>query len=89
MTAVIPVLRLHNDPKYYPKPYRFDTERFNKDEKAKRHRYMYLPFGDVPRVFIGKFADSYIILHRDSIRNRRIIYCGTCTHPTGYVHHLL
>jgi cytochrome P450 len=61
MTTVIPVYALHHDPKYYPEPERFDPERFNEDEKANRHRYVYLPFGEGPRICIGKFAVLYLI----------------------------
>ena len=62
MPTVIPVYALHHDPKYYPEPDRFDPERFNEDEKAKRHHYVYLPFGEGPRICIGKFGVQYLIL---------------------------
>ena len=56
MATVIPVLALHHDSKYYPEPQRFDPERFNEDEKAKRHHYVYLLFGEGPSICIGTFA---------------------------------
>jgi cytochrome P450 family 6 len=43
MTTVIPIYALHRDPKYYPEPERFDPERFNENERKKRHHYVYLP----------------------------------------------
>ncbi|XP_023712683.1 probable cytochrome P450 6a14 [Cryptotermes secundus] len=51
--TVIPVFALHHDPKYYPDPERFDPERFSEEEKAKRQHYVYLPFGEGPRICIG------------------------------------
>jgi len=50
----IPVTALHYDPNYYPEPDRFDPERFSEEEKQKRHHYVYLPFGEGPRICIGK-----------------------------------
>jgi cytochrome P450 family 6 len=53
--VLIPVAALHYDPKYYPELERFDPERFSEEEKQKRHHYVYLPFGEGPRICIGKF----------------------------------
>lgn len=44
---------MHQSPRYYPQPERFDPERFNKDNEPNIPRYAYLPFGGGPRVCIG------------------------------------
>ncbi|XP_025193066.1 probable cytochrome P450 6a13 [Melanaphis sacchari] len=56
--VIIPIFSLHFDPKYYTDPEVFNPERFSAEEKAKRPNGVYIPFGDGPRICIGKrFAE--------------------------------
>jgi len=55
---IIPTFSLHFDPRYFSDPEVFNPERFSDEEKAKRPNGVYLPFGNGPRICIGKrFAE--------------------------------
>ncbi|XP_012252348.2 cytochrome P450 9e2-like isoform X1 [Athalia rosae] len=52
-TVRIPVFGLHMDPKYWQNPDQFQPERFSEINKQNTHKYVYLPFGEGPRICVG------------------------------------
>jgi cytochrome P450 family 6 len=49
----IPIYTLQNDPKYFPNLECFKPERFSNDETSQKNKFVYLPFGEGPRMCIG------------------------------------
>nr|WOV89620.1 cytochrome P450 CYP6CY51 [Rhopalosiphum padi] len=77
---IIPVYALHYDSKYYTDPKKFIPERFSAEEKAKRPTGIYLPFGDGPRMCIGKrFAEMEMKLAVVEILTKFEVF------PSGFV----
>nr|QTM97430.1 Cytochrome P450 [Sitophilus oryzae] len=52
--VVISIIGLHHDPDLFPDPEKFDPERFSPENKHKIVPYSYMPFGDGPRICIGR-----------------------------------
>ncbi|THA34038.1 cytochrome P450 [Streptomyces sp. A1277] len=44
---------LHRHPAFWEQPERFEPERFDRQRRAQRPRYAYIPFGAGPRVCVG------------------------------------
>jgi hypothetical protein len=71
----ITVLGLQNDPNYFPEPEKFDPEHFTEENKQSRPSYTYFPFGEGPRMCIGK--NKYINIHeRHYEQKMKLYYCN-------------
>nr|ARO50431.1 cytochrome P450 [Chironomus tentans] len=57
ISFLIPIWGIHNDPRYFPNPEKFDPERFSDENKKNIQDSTYLPFGSGNRNCIGsRFA---------------------------------
>jgi cytochrome P450 len=62
---------MHRHPKYFDNPEAFQPERWNEDLEKQLPRGVYIPFGDGPRVCIGKgFAQMEAVLLLATIAQR-------------------
>lgn len=53
-SIIIPNVALSNDPKYWENPEKFNPDRFDEMNKDDWKKGIFLPFGDGPRMCIGK-----------------------------------
>ncbi|XP_049814694.1 cytochrome P450 6k1-like [Schistocerca nitens] len=90
--VVLSVLGLHHDPTHFPDPDRFDPEMFSEEAKAKRHPYVYLPFGEGPRICIGMrmgLLQSKVglvnILSKHSVRTTQKTVTNLDYHPRSII----
>ena len=52
--VLFPIFTLHRNEKYWPNPDIFDPERFNPNNEQSYPAFAYIPFGEGPRVCVGK-----------------------------------
>ena len=52
--TVISLYGIHMDPKYWIEPEKFDPERFNEEQKRIRSKFVFLPFGEGPKMCAGR-----------------------------------
>lgn len=54
--VMLPFEALHTDPEYYPDPEKFDPERFSSENRIKIPSCAFIPFGEGPRICVGKIT---------------------------------
>lgn len=52
--VIIPIQNIHYDEKIFENPMEFDPNRFSPENKRDRNSYAHIPFGEGPRICIGK-----------------------------------
>lgn len=63
----IPIKSIHWDEKVYKDPWIFDPKRFSEENKKDRHPFSFIPFGEGPRICIGKLLLVRISVAKYSI----------------------
>jgi len=56
----ISIVGIQSDPKYYQKPTEFFPEHFTAEQKANRHPYAFMPFGQVSLKIINIMYKLYL-----------------------------
>jgi cytochrome P450 len=82
--ALIPPYILHHDSRWWSQPEQFDPTRFSAENEPNIPKYVYLPFGDGPRVCIGNhFAlmEAQILLAIFAGRYKLSLVPGTEVKP--------
>lgn len=51
---ILSIHGLHKDPSYWHEPEKFDPDRFSETNKKDRHKFVFLPFGEGPRMCLGR-----------------------------------
>lgn len=73
-SIVVPIAALHLDEKYFPSPHKFIPERFL--ENWEYNKYSYLPFGEGPRMCLGKQKLSSGVDHSEPDIQNQTFFSG-------------
>jgi cytochrome P450 family 6 len=58
ISIAIPIYSIHHDKNIYDNPEEYNPDRFSPSEKAKRHQFSFLPFGE------GNFSKMHFGRHK-------------------------
>lgn len=90
--VVIPIQAIHRDEKYFQNANKFDPERFNEGTKDDMKNFVYLPFGEGPRMCVGarlgqmqSMAGLAAVLHKFSVEPAACTLRDPLPEPTGIV----